>query len=349
MKILLARSSAALLAALALTAALPAQRDRIELMDGTVIDRVQVRSFDLRNVEFRRNGRDEQQSTDTVAELRVERVLDAYKQAFADASGSRAATFVSTAERLTDPFLQQFGYYEAARSMRRNGDMAGAFQALSELEQKLPNSGFVPELYRFKLDYYLSKGTEGARDAMKVAKDYETATLTRGYPTGFQNEAKYYLLRAEALAGQTTPSKYITAMQTLADSSRGTPWIAARARLAVADTQRSQSQVADARAGYERLLAAESTSEGVRAGAWLGLGHCYFLEGSASNKDPFREALLAFLRVYVETPDADAATVAESLHMGAQAAEKWGGPEATRMARTLRYRLERDYPGFSFR
>ena len=85
----------------------------------------------------------------------------------------------------------------------------------------------------------------------------------------------------------------------------------------------------------------------MRAGAWLGLGLCQFNAASASNKDLYRQALLSFLRVYLETPNAPASMIAEALKRGSESARKWGGQDASRMGGLLEYRLETYYPEFA--
>jgi tetratricopeptide (TPR) repeat protein len=332
-------------AALCFASTAAAQKDRIVLTDGSVLDGLTVSAFDLRNVEYKRRGASESKSTDLVDSLEVQKIKETYRRAYASIGSSEApGNFLQQAEKEADAFVKQFGYHEAAKLFLKNGQYAEAFQVLEELVAKCPDSGFVPMLYQAKLDYYLSEGKAKAGDAATVAKRYSTAAQTQGYPRGFIVEAKYYETMAQAVGGGLTPDRLRSALRSIQTEAAGFPDLVARCRVQIANTLRVEGKVAEARAEYEELLGREGVNEAIRAQAWLGLGHCLFAGGSASDKGVYRDALLAFLRVYVENPNADASTIAESLHMGAQAAEKWGGEDAARIARTLRYRLGRDYP-----
>ena len=68
-----------------------------------------------------------------------------------------------------------------------------------------------------------------------------------------------------------------------------------------------------------------------------GLGYSHMLVGDPKNTEPYRAALLSFLRVFLETPGVGKETVAEALYQGAQSADKWRGPDSGAMARRLCY------------
>jgi hypothetical protein len=133
-------------------------------------------------------------------------------------------------------------------------------------------------------------------------------------------------------------------MRALANEASRFPNIANMARLQIADALRLENKNAEAKQEYEDLLAKDYTSDEVRAGSWLGLGLLQFAEGNPANREAYREALLSFLRVYVETPNAAPAVVAESLHMGSVAAERWNGPDSQTMSRRLRSLCNRMFP-----
>lgn len=332
-------------AALFLTGSAAAQKDRIRLTDGTVIDGVTVTGFDLRKVEFRRRGSADSRSTDLVAELEVAKVKDEYRRAYASIGTTEApGNFLRAAEEERDPFLKQFGYVEAARLFLKNEQYAEGFQVLEELATKCPDSGYLPMLYQEKLEYYLARGREKAGDAMTVAKSYSTAAQTQGFPQGFIVEAKFYETMAEAASGGLTGDRLRSRLKTIQNEASRFENVADRCRVQIANSLRAENKIDEAQAEYEDLLERDSVPETVRAQAWLGLGHCEFAKGNPANRDPYRDALLSFLRVYIETPNAAAGTIAEALYMGKQAAEKWGGEDAGRMARALNYRLNRDYP-----
>jgi tetratricopeptide (TPR) repeat protein len=336
-------------AALGIAGAASAQKDRIVLTDGSVIDGVQVTSFDLRNVEFKRRGTSESKSTDQVASLEVQKVKDAFRRAYSSIGTNEApGNFLQEAERQSDVFLKQFGYQEAARLFLKNGQYAEAFQVLEELASKCPDSGFLPMTHQAKLDYYLSQGKAKAGDASTVAKRYSLAASTQGYPQGFILESRFYETMAQAAAGGLTPDRLRSTLRSIQNEAGAYPNVSNRCRVQIAETLRAENKVDEARSEFEGLLERDGISQAVQAQAWLGLGNCQFAAGTPSNREPFRDALLSFLRIVVESDGADASTVAEALYMGAQAADKWGGEDAGRMGRVLRGRLKRDYPDSEF-
>ena len=332
-------------AALFLHGAASSQRDRIALTDGTVIADVTVTSFDLRNVEFQRRGSKDTRSTDVVADLEVAKVKEAYRSAYAAIGTPEGpGTFLRDCRKQTDPFLKQFGYVEAARLFLDEGQINEGFLVLEELATECPDSGFLPMLYREKLDYYLSEGKDKAGDAMSVAQSYARASQTQGFPPGFTVEARFYETMAKAASGGLEPDRLRAQLRSLLNDASGFPNVADRCRLQIGNSLRAEKNFDEAQKEYEQLLDRPGATAGVRAGAWLGLGHCAFSKASSAEPEGFRQALLAFLRVYVETPDAPPATIAEALFMGAQAAQKWGGPDSAQIRNTLGYRLQRDHP-----
>jgi hypothetical protein len=334
--------------ALVLSSAPRAQEDQIFWTDGTVIENVTVTSFTLREIKYRtKSGATETQSSDKVADLRVAKVLDRYRRAYADAKKAEGpGNFLAEAERLkSDPFLAQFGFVEAARLLIDNGQYSDAFQVLETLATEHPDSGFLPRLYREKLDFYIGRGKEKGAEALAVADKYSSAAQTQAYPAGYVVEARYYKTMARGISGELDSAQLRTEMkQVLQDAATGHPGVAQRARLQVANTLLMEGKIDEAKQEFEDLLKKDYSPEDVRAGAWLGLGNCHFKSGDPVNKEPYYQALLAFLRVYIETPKAAPAIVGEALHMGSQAAEKWGGADSARIRGKLRHILNRDFP-----
>lgn len=327
-----------------LTAIAPSQSDRIVFTDGTVEKDVTVTEFNLREIQWRSRAGSQSRPSDRVADVEVAKVKDTYKRAYAaGASASGPATFLAQANELkSTPFLAQFGYVEAARLFISNEQYNDAFQCLEQLHANCPDSGFLPLMYRAKLDYYLAQGK--ARDAASVADKYLTAAQTQGYPRGFAVEAQYYKTMSDVAGGGVSNTQLRQSMRDVQQQAIDYPDVASRARLQIANASRAEGGIDEARREYEDLLERDNIPDEVRAGAWLGLGHISFLAGNPANKQPYYDALLAFLRVYVETPKASPMLVAEALFMGSQAAEKWDGPDGSRMGRQLRYTLQRDFP-----
>jgi len=338
--------SLALLAVLAPAAT--AQKDRIVWTDGTVTDSIRITDFNLREVKFSQRGSTETRSADTVARLEVNKVKDAYRRAYGAAGDDeRYSQFISTAQKLVgkNDFMAQWGYMEAARLARSIQEDSQAFAVLEEMASKLPDSGFSPELYRFKLDFYLPLGKEKARSAIAVASQYSKAAIEKGWPDGFVHEAAYYDLMARAVDGTVVGGQLQGEFKGLLNKTEGAyPAVADRVKVQMAHAQRRDGELAAAKKVYQTLVDKNGVDDDTRLQALLGLGHTHFASGDPTNTEPYRDALMAFLRVYLEAPSSAGSMKAEALYHGGLASEKWRGPDSGAMARRLRGYLRRDYP-----
>lgn len=342
----LAAASAALL--LALAPAALAQKDRIVWTDGTVSDDVRVQDFTWREIKFTEKGRAEQRPADSVASIEVNKFKEAYRRAYgATSAGDRYDQFLSIAESLAskEPFLAQWGYLEAARLQAKINQYGEAFAVLEKMVQDLPDTGFYPEVFRWKLDYYLAQGKDKAGSATAVAKKYNQTTLEKGFPDGFVYEASYYDLMARAVDGSLEGGALQGELDGLLDKTEGAyPAVADRVRVQLANAHRAANEFDEARSIYQKLADKAGIDETTRALALLGLGYTDMETADRTNVELYREALLSFLRVYLETPGVAGEIRAEALYNGALAAEKWRGPDSGGMARRLRGYLRRDFP-----
>jgi hypothetical protein len=328
----------------ALAAVLPAQKDRIQLVDGKVIADCTVTAYDIRKIEYRAKGSTETVESDQVAEVVVAKVKDTFKRAYASITDPNVpGMFVEIADATKDAFLAQFGYAEAARLLIEAGSYSDAFTVLEQLATKHPDSGFVPMLYRAKLDYYISQGSGKASDAASVARKYDEAASAQGYPRGFQLEARYYGLMAQGLAGSSDAGKLRRDFATLAGEASEYANVANRCRLVMAEIDQQSGKTEDAENLLRDLIGKAYLEPQVRASALRSIGDVEFAKGTSGDVEPYKRALLAYLRVWVEAGKSAPGVAAEALFKGAQAAEKWRGEDYQRIAARLRYTLKRDY------
>jgi len=336
-----------ILCLLAVAAPVAAQNDRIYWVDGTVTEKVTVTDFDLTQIKYKSRNGDESASSDRVARLEVEKVQDEYKRAYGAATDQdRYNNFMGKAEELInkpDLFLAQFGLIEAIRLQMTVGQPAEGFAVFDKMLKELPQSGFIPEGYRLKLQYYLGTKT-GAPSAKTVAATYAKEAAQNGWPNGYVHEASFYEIMAEAAGGQLQPDALVGKLKSLQSQVEGGfPAVANQVRLQIANVQLGAKQLDEARKIFEDLSKLPSADEATLAGAQLGLGHVYFEQGDPANTEPYRAALLAFLRVYLMHKEAPPSTRAEALYYAAEACDKWRGPDAAAMARRLRGYLRRDF------
>ena len=317
-------------------------QDKIIWKDGSTTAPVRVVSFSLGSIEYReKGGGAKTASSSAVMDLSVERVVSAYKRAFGSPPGDAIDFFIAAADKQRDPFLKQFGYWEAAKLLREHGQFAQAFDALGQLQEKCSNSGFVPRLFRWKIDYYLERQKLG--DAAKVAAKYDLDSATNGYPRGAQVEAAFFKALIESMKDGASPAAVRRAMGEVLSDARDIPEIAARARLRIADAFRIEGDGASAMAEYEKIVGGmEGVPADAVAGAWLGTGHVKLAE-AGGDKEKNRDAMLCFLRTYLLREEAPS-YAAEALYFASKACGAWGGLDSGLMKRKLTYYLRRDYP-----
>lgn len=326
------------LVAVALGASALAQNDVIRWNDGKVTSGVTVTAFNLREVTYTSRGTKESRPSDRVASLEVAKIRDKYKRAYGAPKAERAATFHDIAEaNKNDPFVAQFGYYEAAQLALAAGDYPWGFQILEELEANCPDSGFKSLRYTAKLDYYLALDKKA--DFASLAAKYESATQVEGYPEGAVVEASYYKVMARAMKGELDNAKLRAEMTEVARrADPNYPATAARARVTIANTLRLEGKPEEAKKEFEEIVDDGATAPSILPSAWLGLAHVHSAMGTPANKEPYRDALLAYLRVYLDDNAPDDLK-AEALYYGAQAAGRWGGESSAFYRRVLRGRL----------
>jgi hypothetical protein len=332
--------------ALLLAATVPvAAQDVITWIDGTTTDRARVSDFTTHEIKWTAGGSGDKKPSDQVMDLSVAKVRETYKRGYAAKEQNGAETpdlFLGVAreELAKSPFLAQFGLWEAAKFLMESGKEAEAFPLFDELITKLPESGFVPRALAMKIDYYLATGK--GKSADKVAKDYKELATTKGFPNGHVHEASYYAIMAQAATGGKLAELrgQLESLATLTESSYAL--VANRCRLQIAHSLRNEGKGEEALQLYNRLGQAKVIDKSTLAGAMLGTGHLHLAKGSDADKESFRSALISFLHVYIDTPEASPDIVAEALFHGADAAIKWGGSDHRLIAGRLRNMLRTD-------
>lgn len=328
----------------ALTAPLAAQ-DVIEWIDGTKTERVRVSDFNTLEIKWSSSGSDKKPS-DQVRELTVQKAREKFARGYAardQKAGETAELFLGVArEELTKtPFLAQFGFWEAGRFLFDNGKEDEGIPIFDELITKLPDSGFVPRAYAMKIEYYL--GSNKAKSADKVAKDYNSTALTKGYPDGYVRESELYMILAQAAGGALKAGELRSQLEVLVTRTESSyPTICSRARVYVANSLRQEGKLDEAMQLYSKITEQKALDKATLALAMLGTGHIHLARATESNKEGYREALMAFLHVYVDAQDAGQDVVAEALFFGAEAAKKWGGVDSNLIAARLRGNLRND-------
>lgn len=319
-------------------------QDRIGWTDGKFTDptRTRVTEFTAFQVRYTVRGGRQEESSDRVASIEVENVRDAYRRGIT--SGDPGIMLTTARGLLEDnKFLAQFGFQRAAEMFLARGQQGDGFSTLDELQNSIPDSGFIPDCYRMKIEYLLSQGRPGGAPASAIADAYATQVATSGMPQGFGFEAEFYKALSEFTAGSTNAGGLQRTLDNLlVKISAPNPTLANRTRLWIGTAVRMQGRSDEARQAFEELAKSDAVDINTRAGAFLGLGHLAY-ERTGTDRDNFREALLSFLRVYIEASDANDNVVAEALHFASESAKNWGGQDSTFMSQKLKRILTTEY------
>ena len=325
---------------LAALAALPAfAQDRVTLLNGTVMTDGKVKSFDVRKLVYTKGGSDDTISTDQIAKVELGKFKDALARGLRDPG----IMLTMAKEQMTEknPLLAQFAFVSAATQYFDDDKPVEGVAALDEMVKGIPEAGLLPEVYRQKFEFYMGTG-KNARDAAAVAKKYASDALSGAWPGGLGTEAEFFSVLAER--GQ--PKDFQSKLRAIASKAGGNnPVVASRASVELGHSLRETKDVEGATKLYDEVLRKDNSDQSARAGALLGLGKITYESAAAGDKEPFKKALLMFLRVRLETKDAWPSLQAEALYYAALAAQKWGGPESGLIQGRCRNTLGNEFAG----
>jgi hypothetical protein len=331
--------AATLLAAL-LAVPAAAQDDVVTLHNGTVLTGVKVVSFDIRSLRYTKGSTTEQVSSDQIARVELKKFADVYRRGLRDPDLMLTVAREKLADK--DLLLAQFGFVGASAQFFDNNEPAKAVGALEEMQKGIPEAGLLPEVHRQKFEYYSGQGAKGAANAAAVAKKYGQEALTGGWPGGFAVEAEFFTALAEA----KDPKDYQSKLRAVAQKAGGNmPLVTNRANVALAHSLRETKDVDGAQRIYEDVVKKDSVDSSSRAGAYLGIGKILLERAAPGEKDKFKQAMLLFLRVRLETKDCWPSLQAEALYHAILAAQKWQGPEFALVMGRCRAVLNAEFGG----
>jgi len=329
------------LALLVLVAPLFAQDDRVFKIDGSTVDEVSVDGFDIRELKYKKGGLSLSIGADQVAKVELANFDDVFRLGLRDAD----LMLTKAREQLADsePLMAQLGFVAASAMFFDSERPVEAVAALEEMQQALPEAGVIPEVYRQKFEYYMGKGAKGAANGTAVAKKYLSAAQGNAWPVGFVLEAEFFQALAERVGG-ADPVAYQSKLRSIISrASAENIMVANRANVQLADSLRETKDVDGARRIYETLAKKQGVDSSTRAGAYLGLGMVTLME-AGNDRAANKQALLWFLRVYLETRDAWPSLQANALYHAVLAAGQWRGPEYQYIMARCRGVLKNQFP-----
>ena len=303
-------------------AAATAQSDRVRLLNGTAIEGVEVTDYDIRSLRYKKRGSTESVQSDQVAKVELGDFRNVYARGLRDAD--LMLTLAREQLEANNTVLAQLGFVGAAARFFDSDRAPEAVNTLNELEKAIPEAGVLPEVYRQKFEYYMGLGSKGASNALAVAKKYESDAIGGAWPNGFAIEASFF----QALSEEANAAEFQNKLRGIVSRARGNnPLVANRANVELAHSLRKSATTQGAQRIYEALATKDGVDDSSRAGAFLGLGMMRLDAGSENDKQKYKDALLYFLRVRLETDDCWPSLQAEALYHAVLAASKWQGPE----------------------
>ncbi|MHC4078547.1 MAG: tetratricopeptide repeat protein [Planctomycetota bacterium] len=324
---------------LALTGTLAAQTDDVITWHDGTKTKCEVVSFDAKHIQYKVKGQRQTAEAHKVMDVRIKKLVeDVYNRAVTPEDFLTAADEQFTAKKT---LAGAWGYMKAAELFEAEGKFNSADTALGQLDTKVPNSPWTYRHFELRFRYFVGN-KKRLREAMSVAEKYESAAIKRNWSRGFEHQAKFFMVVAEAASGKLTKEVIETKLKRVLGDTDGTAgFVFKEARVFLADFYRKNKEYAKAIKDYEAILDQPGVDPNVLSRAYLGLGYIHYDKGVANkDKEAFHQAYLAFLRVYVLARDADPELVAEALYNAAQAVESWGGlPTAKAEAARLRGRL----------
>ncbi len=340
-----AMKTLAALSTLLLCVVATAQGDTVTMTSGTVVEGCSVQSFNIRELKYTKGGSVEQVPADQVAKVEMKKFKDVYRRSLANKDADLMLTEARNQfSKSKDVLMAQLGYLECARLFYASGNDGGGGGVLEELHKSIPDAGVLPDGYRMKFENYLSQGdAAGIGNAKLLAQKYSTEATTSAWPTGFAVEADFFAALADGAAGGDAKAFQAKMRDIVAKAQGGMPILAARANVQLANSLRMTGGADQAAEIYQAILDGKTNDENARAGAWLGMGYVAMTKGDAANRDPFRDALMNFLRVRLETRNSWASLQAEALYNAILAAEKWGGQDFRLVQGRCRYLLNANF------
>lgn len=324
--------------------ALPAlaQGDRVHKIDGSIVEKITVTSFDVRELKYKKGANAISIAADQVAKVELESFNDVFRLGLTDAD----LMLTKAREQLADDeqLLAQLGFVAASAMLFDQERPADAAGALDELETGIPDAGTVVESFRQRFEYYMGKGAAQAVNANKLAKNYLAKAQGNAWPSGFALEAEFFEALSARVGGGDPATFQSKLRGVISRAQMENVLVANRANVQLANSLRETGNAADARKIYESLAKKDGVDSSTRAGSYLGVG-MLTLADAGTDQQANKRALLWFLRVYLETRDAWPSLQAEALYHAVQAAGKWRGPEYQYIMARCRGALKAEFPG----
>jgi len=229
-------------------------------------------------------------------------------------------------------WVRMYSLYNIGRIYQEGkGDWQNAIEAWDRLQKAFPKSKFLPKALVNKGLAWLNVGDEA-----KARQAFGQLERLKGLPDSEKMVAKYWLIKITQLKGEKAGNaavinQALEAYKRLLSDVEGNSDlqnVAILARLGIGDCLLALEKYGEALAFFQKI-AASSNDTAVLAGAFNGLGLCYF------KTEKWSDALMCFLRTVILYGDSNPETTAMALYWAAKSYRMRQGDDYKTRARSL--------------
>jgi hypothetical protein len=317
---------------LALLAALGvAQSDRVQLDGGELLTDVELTSFDLRHLHYRKGGDAATVSAERVIGIESARAIALCSRAIGAHDGAELLAMARAQWQAKDAMQAQQITVLLAKLWLLEGKDSSVVSLFTELQAQAPDAGVLPQLLRMRVDHGLLTGSAaGFAAASSAVHCWQQET---GWPLAlrFEGELLFALVSLQS-AGDCKAA--LALLQELAPRAEafGKPF-AARTQAVLLEALARTGDGAATQNQWQ-ALAEDQADAFARAFALLQLGRQELAVAQTTPEDraSARRALRLFLRVAIECEAAPDFLLADALFFGAKSAELGGGVDSHAVA-----------------
>ena len=298
---------------------LVAHADRITLVDGTELKDVEIQLESLQTVTYEEDGDETSVASHKVRSVEFDRYPPLVDEALSALRGGDAALAVD----LLDAYIEEagdrggrrgfkwappFAAWTAIELRQQFGDLAGVTSGSAAFLTKFPDSRYVPYVYLTKAS---AEGVLG--QASKVTQTLGAFRALIG-EKDLSSRWDFEVDLAEARAAGGSLATQRAALEEIVSKAKAEhPGVASRAQVAIgeailAEAEKKQGSDKDkaatlrreAQSMFEEIVGDATSDDATLAGAYTGLGECYFYAGAdAQDPELLKKAVLALLRLPV--------------------------------------------------
>lgn len=294
----------------------PAHADEIHLIDGRVLEDVEIENETLTEVAYKEGGNRGAIPSGEVLRVEYRRMPTEVDEALGFAEERDLVGALDTLDAYVDRQIEKpserrfkwapaFAAWKTVELREEMGDMVGVQEAAQRLITSFDDSRYVPAAYLAKANAELD--TSRAKQARTTLEEMAELVASKGLSERWSLECRLAQIRADD--SKSAEDKRADLGRLAREAADAHPMVEARARVAEgetylieADAARGQAQAKSlrekARAVFEPVIESPAADDETLAGAYSGLGDCLFYLGAdADDAALLKQAVMHYLRV----------------------------------------------------